>query len=114
MSLHTNGILTLASVDFRLINDGLYTFAGADPNVPNTLQVASSIDSKGTRNVKLERRLWLPADVNNKVGGYYRDYRVISIPQHTLMTDAVIIATAAQVAALNTAPFTAAIRRGEM
>lgn len=113
MSLHTNGLLTLAATEFRLIDDGQYTLGIADPNRPDTLVVASTLDSKGTRNVKIERKVWLPEDANNKTGAYYRDYRVIQIPRHTMATDAMIKAAGDQIMGLNTLAFIAAIRRGE-
>lgn len=112
MSLHTNGILTLAAANFRLVDDGLYTFETADPNNPNQLIIASTVDTKGTRNIKIERKQWLPKDATQE-GAWYRDYRVIQIPRHSAMVDATIVAVGAQVAGLNTAPFVAALRRGE-
>lgn len=112
MSLHTNGILALAGVNFRLIDDGLYTFENADPNNPNQLIVASTVDTKGTRNIKIERKQWLPKDASQE-GAWYRDYRVIQIPKHSAMVDATIVTVGSQVAGLNTAALIAALRRGE-
>lgn len=112
MSLHTNGVLTLATIPFNLIGDGLYTFASADPNNPNILQIASSLDSKGMRSIKCERKMWLPQTANDP-GAYYRDYVVRQIPKHSLMITPTIKSVGDQLAALNTVAFLDAMRRGE-
>lgn len=112
MSLHTNGVLTLATVPFNLIDDGTYTAATADPNAPNTLEVQSKIGSNGQREILVRRKLWLPQTTTD-VGAYYIDYRVMRLPKHSSLSTAVVKGTGDQLFGLNTNAFIDAMRRGE-